>query len=240
MKRSHRVFLGPCRSSGSEIRAAPVRSDPRIRKLIRGVEPLLHPSAFALCLYVSIMLEIELKFAVADFDPLRDKLRALGSEPSEPHVESDFYHNAPDRDFHQTGEAFRLRRVGIMNRLTYKGPKLAGPTKTRREIEVPLAEGPEAAGDCLVLLEQLGYRPTALVRKVRQEFPYRRDGFDMTICLDELDEIGRFVEVEILAEPDKSAPAQATLLAVAAELGLTASEPRSYLGMVLEHLGLDR
>ena len=186
------------------------------------------------------MLEIELKFAVEDFAPLREKLRAWGSEPAEPHVESDFYHNAPDRDFRQTGEAFRLRRIGIMNRLTYKGPKQAGPTKTRREIEVPLAEGPEAAADCLVLLEQLGYQPTALVRKVRRECPYRRDGFDMTICLDELDEIGRFVEVEILAEPDKRDQAQTTLLAVAAELGLTHSEQRSYLGMVLEHQGLDR
>ena len=185
------------------------------------------------------MLEIELKFAVDDFSPVREKLRAWGSEPAEPHVEADFYHNAPDRDFRQTGEAFRLRRVGIRNRLTYKAPKQAGPTKTRREIEVPLADGPEAAGDCLAMLEGLGFRPTALVRKVRQEFPHQRDGFDLTICFDELDEIGRFVEVEILAEPDKRDQAQTTLQAVAAELGLTHVEPRSYLGMYLEHQGLD-
>ena len=186
------------------------------------------------------MLEIELKFAIADFAPLREKLHAWGCEPGGPHVEADFYHNAPDRDFRQTGEAFRLRRVGILNRLTYKGPKLDGPTKTRREIEVPLAEGPEAAGDCLAMLEKLGFQPTALVRKVRQEFPYQRDGFAMTVCFDEIDEIGRFVEVEILAEPDKRDQAEKTLQAVAAELGLSQVEPRSYLGMVLEKQGSDR
>jgi adenylate cyclase class 2 len=186
------------------------------------------------------MLEIELKFRVADFAPIRETLRGWGSEPGEPHVEADHYHNAPDRDFRTTGEAFRLRRVGVKNRLTYKGPKLAGPTKTRTEIEVPLGDGEQPAADGLVMLEKLGFRPTAVVRKVRQEYPCRRDGFELTICFDEVDEIGRFVEVEILAEPDKRERADVVLQAVAAELGLTQVEPRSYLGMVLEHRGIDR
>jgi adenylate cyclase class 2 len=186
------------------------------------------------------MLEIELKFRVDDFAPIRDRLGDWGASPSEPHVEADHYHNAPDRDFRTTGEAFRLRRIGTRNRLTYKGPKLAGPTKTRTEIEIPLGDGDKTATDGLLLLEKLGFRPTAVVRKVRQEYPIRRDGFELTICLDEVDEIGRFVEVEILAEPAQRGQADAVLQTVAAELGLTTVEPRSYLEMVLKHRGIDR
>ena len=186
------------------------------------------------------MLEIELKFRVDDFVPIRDRLRDWGAEPGAPHVEADHYHNAPDRDFRTTGEAFRLRRVGRKNRLTYKGPKLAGPTKTRTEIEIPLGDGDQTATGGLELLAKLGFRPTAVVRKVRQEYPIRRDGFELTICLDEADEIGKFVEVEILAEPSDRGRADVVLQGVAAELGLTQVEPRSYLEMVLAHQGLDR
>ncbi len=186
------------------------------------------------------MLEIELKFRVPDFAPIRERLRDWSAEPGEPHVEADHYHNAPDRDFRTTGEAFRLLRVGTRNRLTYKGPKLAGPTKTRTEIEIPLGDGDKTAAEGLMLLEKLGFRPTAVVRKVRQEHPLRRDGFELTICLDEVDDIGKFVEVEILAEPAERGRADAVLQKVAVELGLTTIEPRSYLEMVLEHRGIDR
>src|SRR5207253_9991521 len=59
--------------------------------------------------------------------------------------EADHYFNAPDRDFGKTDEAFRLRRVGEQNRITYKGAKQGGPAKTRTEIEIGLEPGKHAA-----------------------------------------------------------------------------------------------
>jgi len=56
----------------------------------------------------------------------------------------------------------------------------------------------------------------------------------MQVCLDDVERLGRFVEVEIVAPADKKDAAQAVLLGVAGELGLTNVEPRSYLHMVLE------
>ena len=47
---------------------------------------------------------------------------------------ADHYFNGHDRDFHQTDEAFRIRRMGEKNFLTYKGPKRDTDTKTRIEI----------------------------------------------------------------------------------------------------------
>lgn len=179
------------------------------------------------------MLEIEQKFANVDFVDLERRLLARGAQLGEDHRESDDYLNAPDRDFALTGEAFRLRRIGHKNMLTFKGPKQPGAVKVRTELEVPLPPGDQAAADHLRLLKLLGYRPTATVRKRRRHFLLNVHGFDMTICLDEVDGLGRFAEVEVLAEEAQAEAAAAIVANFAADLGLTKHEPRSYLRMVL-------
>src|SRR6266516_2675935 len=113
------------------------------------------------------MLEVEMKFTDADFGLLERRLAEWGATPREPLREADHYFNAPDRDFARTDEALRLRRIGAANFVTYKGPKRDTQTKTRTELEVPLAEGDKAARDFAALLTHLGYRPTAIVRKRR-------------------------------------------------------------------------
>ncbi len=180
------------------------------------------------------MLEIEMKFPADDFAAIEALLDKWQATPLPPQDEADHYHNAPDRDFGRTDEALRLRRIGPVNLITYKGPKQPGPTKTRTEIEVPLQEGDAAAADFLRILEKLGYRPTAVVRKRRLAFSFRRGEFDMQVCLDDVERLGRFVEVEIVAPPEKKDAAQVVLLGVVGEMGLKTVEPRSYLHMVLE------
>ena len=180
------------------------------------------------------MLEIEMKFPVASFEPVASKLASWNAQSQAPLDEADHYFNAPDRDFARTDEAFRLRRIGPSNIITYKGPKQAGPAKTRTEIEVPLAEGTEAAETFCRLVERLAYRPTAVVTKRRRQFGLRRDGFELFVCLDEVERLGKFVEVEIVTPPENRARAETVLQAVAADLGLTRSERRSYLEMILE------
>ncbi len=180
------------------------------------------------------MLEIEMKFPVADFATVRRALAAWGAAEGESREDADHYFNAPDRDFGRTDEALRLRRIGRANYVTYKGPKRDAQTKTRTEVEVPLAEGDEPARDFEALLRHLGYRPTAVVHKRRSLYHLKRDGFALEVCFDEVDEVGRFVELEILAPEDQLDRGRATLQQVARELGLTASERRSYLEMLLE------
>lgn len=183
------------------------------------------------------MLEIEMKFRVDDFAAIVACLTRWQASPEPRHEEADHYYNAPDRDFAKTDEAFRLRRIGDVNLITYKGPKQPGPTKTRTEIEIPLHEGNAVAADFLRLLEHLGYRGNTVVRKQRTSYGFRRGAFDMHVCLDEVDQLGRFVEVEIVAPPENRDAAQQEILTAAQELGLTRYEPRSYLRMVLEANG---
>lgn len=179
------------------------------------------------------MLEIEMKFPVDDFTAIEQKLRAWQAKVQPVIQEADHYFNAPDRDFAKTDEAFRLRRIGEQNRVTYKGPKQGGPTKTRTEIEIKIDSGAKAADDFCRLVQHLGYRPTAVVKKRRAAYDFNRDGFALQACCDEVETLGRFVEIEIVAEPADRQRAQDVLLGIVKELGLPASEPRSYLEMVL-------
>lgn len=179
------------------------------------------------------MLEVEMKFPVTEFAALETRLRELGATSAQPVEEYDHYFNAPDRDFAQTDEALRLRRIGTNNRVTYKGPKRDLHTKTRTEIEVGVEDGEEAAEQFMQLLRSLGYRPAAVVHKQRRI--YRLDGrtFPIEICLDDVEEVGRFVELEIQAPEEQLEAARAELVGAAREWGLTQSERRSYLEMLL-------
>ena len=179
------------------------------------------------------MLEIEMKFSVRDFASVEQLLANWQAKQQQTIEEADHYFNAPDRDFAQTDEAFRLRCIGTQNRVTYKGPKERGPTKTRTEIEIGLEPGPEAAEKFRQLVQCLGYRPTALVKKRRTCYDFARDGFALQACCDEVETLGTFVEIEIVTDSIHRERAQAVLLQVVRELGLPASEPRSYLEMVL-------
>jgi adenylate cyclase, class 2 len=179
------------------------------------------------------MLEVEIKYPVVDLAKVQGQLANLGTGEPVVRLETDSYFNAPDRDFARTDEALRLRRVGRTNFVTYKGPKRDPQTKTRLEIEVELAEGDEVAEQFSRLLQSLGYRYTAQVSKDRRIFELRRDSFNVEICLDEVRDVGTFLELEIVAPEEQGERARAVLLELAQELGLKASERRSYLEMLL-------
>ncbi len=179
------------------------------------------------------VLEVEVKYRTPDRAALLARLEGVAVVRLGPRTEEDHYFNAPDRDLRQTDEAFRLRRVGPRNVLTYKGPKRGTATKTRAEIEVPLADGDGPARDAERMLLALGYKSVAVVRKRREVFRFTRGGFAVEACLDDVEDVGAFAEIEVLAEEADFERAQAVVLATAAELGLTDVERRSYLGLLL-------
>jgi len=180
------------------------------------------------------VLEVEVKFSVAEFAPLEVKLREWRATFDPARRDEDRYFNAPDRDFATTDEALRVRSVGVKNVVTYKGPKMDAETKSRLEIESALADGAEAAEEMVRILTHLRYRATGVVRKSRRIARFRRDGFELQAGLDEVDGVGRYAEVETMAEEARFADAKAAVLSAAAELGMTQPERRSYLQLMLE------
>ena len=180
------------------------------------------------------MLEIEVKYRVADFGTVEADLKRLGADSVEVRDDADTYFNAPHRDFAVTDEALRVRTIGAKNFITYKGPRTDKQTKTREEIEVPFADGADAAGDIARILTALSFRRVAVVHKRRRVWEFERDSFQVQACLDDVAGVGRFVELEIVAEPARFEAARTVVLACAVELRLIDMERRSYLELLLE------
>ena len=182
--------------------------------------------------------EVEVKYRGVDHDDLARRLAGRGAHPATLVEQEDAYLAHPSRDFAATGEALRVRGVGGSNRITYKGPKLGGPAKTREEIEVAFADGTEARDQIARVFDRLGFRPVAIVRKRRISYHLKFEGRPIAVELDLAEGLGAFAEVEALAESEADlAEAQRVVLALAAELGLAEVEPRSYLRMVLDATG---
>ncbi len=180
-------------------------------------------------------LEVEQKFRVVDPPTLQAKLRTLGVDPlvKTPVVQRDEYFAHPARDFAETDEALRIRRVGTTNCLTYKGPKLDTTTKTRRELELPLLSGEESATQWQEMLLALGFRTVLEVRKERRAESFMWQGHEVEIAWDEVAGLGTFVELELSADEQTLAAAKSSLASLVTELGLTSSERRSYLELLL-------
>jgi adenylate cyclase class 2 len=184
--------------------------------------------------------EVEVKYRAVDHDHLVGQLARRGAIATGVVDQQDTYLSHPARDFARTNEAFRIRRLGEENRITYKGPRHAGPTKTREEIEIPVASGQDQLGGLLRLFENLGFRPVATIRKRRETFRLTFQGHELEIALDLAEGLGAFAEIEAFAGAEADLPrAQQAVLALAGELGLTEVEPRSYLRMVLEQQGAE-
>jgi adenylate cyclase class 2 len=179
------------------------------------------------------MLEVEVKVR-GDHDRVRSRLGDLGAESLGTVVQRDTYYDAPHRDFAATDEALRLRRESTSaeetgeTRITYKGPLVDEASKTRTEHETGVDDGETADA----ILRELGFSPAAVVEKRRARFAY--EGY--TVTLDEVTDVGSFVEVECEAPESELAAAREGAYDVVRDLGLDPEKQlrTSYLGMLLE------
>lgn len=177
------------------------------------------------------MLEVELKFQLADAPGFHRRLLERGATESETVTQADAYYNHPSRDFAVTDEALRLRTVGDESVVTLKGPKEGKLAKTRFELELPLA--PDTAAGWAEVLIKLSFRHVATVKKQRTPYHLERAGRSFEITIDAVDGLGWFAEIETLADATSRDAAERAVLDLVGELGLSNPEPRSYLEMLL-------
>lgn len=179
------------------------------------------------------MYEVELKFPVADADSITSQLAAHGATPNQPVEQRDVYFSHPARDFGQSDEALRIRTSGACHTLTYKGPVVDSQTKTRREIEVPLAAA-DSSARLTEILTLLGFQPVRSVRKRRRAWRLMWENREFEISLDDVDDLGTFVEVETLADESARPAALDAIHSLVSRFHLTSPEKRSYLTLLLE------
>jgi adenylate cyclase, class 2 len=177
------------------------------------------------------MLEAEVKLRLDDDarDRLVARLEARGARLLGESRQCDEYYAHPGRDFSQTDEALRLREVDGALRITYKGPKLDPPRKTREEIEFSLCTDRDVASR---LLSRLGFDAVSCVTKRRREFRLP-DGPGTVVCIDHVENLGWFCEIEVEAETVEEG--RERLTARLDELGLGELDPiaQSYLELLL-------
>ena len=180
------------------------------------------------------LIEVEQKYHVDDPIVLRERLAQLGAieQPQQQH--SDTYYNHPCRDFAETHEALRLRRCDGVPMVTYKGTKLPGAVKARRELEWRLDPGDDDGTKMESLLVLLGFRAVATVKKTRCSFLISHDKTEFTATIDQVDSLACFAEIERVVSDGEIEVARQQIVDLAPKLGLHQAESRSYLRMLLE------
>jgi len=136
-------------------------------------------------------MEVEVKFRAENLDEVEEKVKKMAEFVIEK-GERDIYFNSPCRDFRESDEALRIRRDVEGITLTYKGRKIDSETKSREEIKVKVDSYEKA----VLLLKKLGFVPVREVVKNRKIY---RMG-DVLICLDSVEGLGSFVEIEMESE----------------------------------------
>ena len=180
--------------------------------------------------YSDIMIEVEIKAKIDDKNDALNKINSLGATYSHSEEQEDIYFNAPDKDYKQTDEALRIRLIPtddeIKKILTYKGPKIDSESKTRKEIEVEISDLDKMTD----ILIELGFKPSAIVSKVRRIFKYK----DYTLTLDKLEKIGYYMEIEYVCDDDENIEnIRNNIMKIFEKMDITSGfERRSYLELL--------
>ncbi|NPA47538.1 MAG: class IV adenylate cyclase [Thermococci archaeon] len=175
------------------------------------------------------MIEVEVKGYADDgvFSTVRRRFDPIRTERHE-----DTYFGHPCRDFASTDEALRIRIKRFDGHfeafLTYKGPKLDDRSKTREEIEVAV-EDPDGYSK---ILERLGFSEVAKIVKTREVYFVEKG---VTLALDDVEGLGKFVEAEALTEDtSKVGETVDMLVGLLRSIGVERLERRSYLELLFD------
>lgn len=178
------------------------------------------------------MFEVEQKYRVDCVSDVAVQLEALHAIPIPRQVHEDIYYAHPSRDFRETGEALRIRKINSVASVTYKGPKVPAQMKVRKELEWSLGSGDLDGSQIMELFQMLGFAEVATVRKKRDLYQLPDD---LTVVLDEVDQLGNFAEIErIVTHESQIEPAMAAIGELGMQIGLKKKESQSYLGMLLQ------
>ena len=173
--------------------------------------------------------EVEIKAQCYDKNSFIEKVTGAGAVHVETREEIDTYFNHSQKNFAETDEALRLRKIGDKTYITYKGPKVSTKSKTRLE-EESIVESFDSVKKILLLL---GFTEYGEVVKTRMVYNYS----GIEICIDTIEKLGDFIELETKSSHPQEA--ENNLLNIAGSFGITDFTRKSYLEMVLEEKLLD-
>jgi adenylate cyclase, class 2 len=161
------------------------------------------------------MKEVEVKARVSDLDALQTTIEKLGIKFSKPVTQNDLVFAERLDNFTESlsGVNFlRIRKQGNKTLLTLKRPEANETVSFEREVEIYDAEPMRQ------IIEFLGFKLAVRVNKKRRQAKHR----DLELCLDDVEGLGTFIEVEKMAEEnDDSLKIQKELYTFLKQFGIT-------------------
>lgn len=166
------------------------------------------------------MFEIEVKAKISDTKTIIEKLESLGCKLSDPVRQEDEIFNIPGATPSNLGggAVMRIRSSSGRYLLTAKKDRSGELDCFEQEVEVSDSVGARK------MLELLGFVHTISVNKNRRKGKIG----DLEICLDEVEGLGSFIEVEKMSDEDGE-KVQAELMDFLVSLGVK-SEDRVFEG----------
>lgn len=158
------------------------------------------------------MIEVEVKARVTDPDQLKERLRELGCDLHDVVEQRDHIFMSP----YEGGDTGRTRNV---LRLREQGDKVLLTLKQDRTGELDCLEEETTVGDrerAEAILKLLGFELWTKVTKRRQQGRWG----DRTVCVDEVEDLGWFFEVEVMAATDDTVRLQDDLWQELKQAGL--------------------
>lgn len=158
------------------------------------------------------MREIELKFKVENLEELIKRLEKKGCNISPIKIQYDTIYVSDINNTESTEGSvwLRVRKENDKIELNYK--KQSSKKMESEEIEFEVSSY-ELANK---FLKALGYTPWVEVNKKRRYSKYK----EYNICIDEVERLGSFIELEILVEEKDNKDYEMILLKTAEELGI--------------------
>lgn len=139
--------------------------------------------------------EIEVKARVENFDALINKLEKLGCKLSKPIVQD-------DKVFLPNGIGVDNRKKGINAlRIRKENGKIIFNLKQRGKVTLSHVERELEIGDVQIMediIRLLGFYEFQTLKKKRRKCHYN----EYEICLDEVDDLGTFIEIEKMSDGD--------------------------------------
>lgn len=147
------------------------------------------------------MIEAEMKCKIQDKDAVFRKLLSLGFQEDFHVKETDTYFDNEQGVIRNGDSALRIRETidlsdgKRLSMITFKGKKMDLTSMTRPEFETEV----ESADTMEAILNALGYRTVQpVVVKERTQYSLER----MHACLDTVDGLGDFLELEVMVETE--------------------------------------
>lgn len=187
------------------------------------------------------MIEVEIKLPLRqrdnvgkETDRIASALCGMGFRKAARFRQRDSYFDNGAGEIRAGGKALRIRETEdllqgrVTAELNFKGPRMDQVSMTRQELETEVGQAETGRQ----ILAALGYFPVP-PEVVKERTEYRRE--NITACLDRVEGLGNFLELEIIVpEPEGATAALRRLEALLGELGYQMSDTvtRSYLSML--------